>query len=1120
MKKLLFVTILLALFAVKAQSQISKPATPPGFLLDEDRATIPIITLSEIDKEKLIAEDAVFDTMPGIPWRFGDNIEVDLSPENSGVWKKLKNGDKLWQLGISSSGALSLNLTFNKYKLPENAQLFIYNTDRSDVLGAFTELNNQDDGYFATTLVKGDNIIIEYLEPGNAEFPGELNISTVTHAYRSPYDYVKGFGHSGSCNLNVACPEADDWQDQVNSAVLLLTGSNAFCSGSIINNVREDFSPYLLTANHCYKTPSTVVVWFNWQSEYCDNPSSSPSYDSMSGAVSIARNPDTDFWLMELNQAIPEDYNPFFAGWNRTIESILDETIIAVHHPKGDIKKFSYALDGVETSAYLGYPGSGSTHWRIVWSGGTTTEPGSSGSPLFDSGGKIIGQLHGGYAACNNSHPDWYGKFGMSWTGGGTDNTRLKTWLDPDNLDLPELPGIYYSSYEVHDPSRFKATALSDSKILLSWGLNSKGENIIVAYNSNDEFGKPEDAYTLGEELEGGGTILYIGHEENFIHENLDYNSNYYYKAWSFDNNLNYSAGVSANAVTFCYNISELPYIEEFNDDEIINCWEQEVITGHAFWQAAYGNNNNSPDSPYSGNYNLLFKSENPGNSTRIILPDISFDNKDNGRLSFYYTNSANKNQDTLRVYTKAYKNSEWELKETFASNKSDWTYADIILPEISKKFQIAFEATANGSEGICIDSIKIEGYYDADFASPTNLILINTDSHTAHLSWKEPASSENTPEVQYYKIYRNGTFTGGTTTRTEIVDTGIPVGNHEYSVSAVYINPEGESELSEAVDVNILSIDPVQVDIEIEGNGSTSLPAGNYTYNYGTFITITATPGENWDFSHYEVNSEILSEFPTEKMHILEDIVLKAVFTESEYLLDITSNPEGTGNQTGSGYYYNGDIANISTSTPEGYFFLYWEDENKILSTNPEFNLQITENTNLTANFLLKKHTIQVFANPMEGGTVSGGGYMDYGTEITVSAEANEGWSFIHWKDNGEIVSADKNYMFNVDKDHTLIAVFQLGNYYDMPGDKQEKIALYPNPATDIVNLKLSNMQGKAVIELFSINGQKVFSEEININNTNQYDFNINLNKLQQGIYILNVSNNNTFFIEKLIVN
>jgi len=65
------------------------------------------------------------------------------------------------------------------------------------------------------------------------------------------------------------------------------------------------------------------------------------------------------------------------------------------------------------------------------------TEGGSSGSPLFDHNGRIVGQLSGGSSACvgtnGNSSPDFYGRMDINWEFANTPETRLKEWLESDD---------------------------------------------------------------------------------------------------------------------------------------------------------------------------------------------------------------------------------------------------------------------------------------------------------------------------------------------------------------------------------------------------------------------------------------------------------------------------------------------------------------------------------------------------------------------------------------------------------------------------------------------------------------------------------------------------------------
>ena len=119
-----------------------------------------------------------------------------------------------------------------------------------------------------------------------------------------------------------------------------------------------------------------------------------------------------------------------YAGWDRSGAEAT--TAVAIHHPATDEKRISFEFQPTTTTDYLGtsVPGAG-THVRVEdWDIGTT-EPGSSGSPLFDQDHRVIGQLHGGYAACGNDDADWYGRFSVSWNGGGSPSTRLSDWLDP-----------------------------------------------------------------------------------------------------------------------------------------------------------------------------------------------------------------------------------------------------------------------------------------------------------------------------------------------------------------------------------------------------------------------------------------------------------------------------------------------------------------------------------------------------------------------------------------------------------------------------------------------------------------------------------------------------------------
>jgi len=412
-------------------SQISQGGMPYSFQYPQQvKSTIAFVKMPDIDLRRLMSEDSLNDRYKDVPWRFGDNQYVHLNPVNSGTWDILPNGDKLWRLGLRCPGAYTINLTFDDYRLPPGASLFVYNQDKSQVIGAFTDVNNQGDKVFATTLVQGDEVTIEYHEPANPVFHGELSLARVTHGYRDAYGYAKTFGAAGACEINVACPKSAGWENQIKSVCMLVSGGNGFCSGALINNTNHDGVPYILTANHCYSDPSSWVFWFDWQSSTCTNPGTSPPYNSISGATLKARNTSSDFCLVQMNSTPPLSYGVYYAGWNR--QNVAATSGAGIHHPAGDIKKISFSVSPYTSDTYSGSPAD--SHWKVTWSDGVT-EGGSSGSPIFDQDHHLVGQLHGGPSVCSGTQLwDFYGKFSMSWDYGTTSSTRLKDWLDPSNI--------------------------------------------------------------------------------------------------------------------------------------------------------------------------------------------------------------------------------------------------------------------------------------------------------------------------------------------------------------------------------------------------------------------------------------------------------------------------------------------------------------------------------------------------------------------------------------------------------------------------------------------------------------------------------------------------------------
>jgi lysyl endopeptidase len=454
-------------------AQLSQGGTPYSFSANSAKQAIARMSMPSFDLAVLQAEDAVNDLSKG-PFRFGYNHMVNLGMNNSGTWTILSNGDKLWQIGITSAGAQTINLAFDDFYMPEGAKLFVYNASHSFVIGAFTNVNNQEDKQFATDLIPGETVFLEYYEPANVAGQGRINLFRITHGYRGVEDYVrnftgadaeKTFGASGSCQINVNCPLGTNWQNEKRSVICLVSGGSEFCTGALVNDVPMDKKPYVLTANHCGSSGfGSWVFRFNWEAAGCTDPGLSPSTtQSLSGSVRKSFSANSDFCLVEITGGlsggtVPAAYNTYFAGWNN-VNAPADSTW-CIHHPSGDIKTISESRNATTNTTWSGTPAN--SHWFVQWTQ-ACTEPGSSGSPLFDQNHRIIGQLHGGASACGvgtGSMNDIYGKFSLSWLGGGTAGTQLKAWLDPANTGATVLNGL--------DPAITTSVKNPDANVLVN----------------------------------------------------------------------------------------------------------------------------------------------------------------------------------------------------------------------------------------------------------------------------------------------------------------------------------------------------------------------------------------------------------------------------------------------------------------------------------------------------------------------------------------------------------------------------------------------------------------------------------------------------------------------------
>lgn len=391
---------------------------------------------------------------------FAHSFEADLTPENSGSWSMGVDGCKVWHLSLYSAGAKTLNVIFTEYELQPGAVLFIYNSDMTQVFGGFTSENNKSSGVLPTMPVVGENLIVELRLPPGIAYNSRLKVGRVNHDFFGVHALLQNtspgyFGSSDFCEIDAGC--VPGMEDQKRSVVKIIVNGVELSTGTLVNNTRQDGTPYILTAahsfkNHQYKAEGSLFI-FNYQVPGCYTTIEGSREQSVAGGVLRTYSEptefiDSDFALVELSVSPPASYMPFYAGWNA--QATTDSAVTAIHHPSGDVKKISFDKEIITPTTLVveGYYYKSNSHWLIKrWDSGVT-EGGSSGCAIFNKDGLVLGALSAGEAICSSPINDYFYALSRVWTSHSNPAKTLKYWLDPVNSGATRIEGYYPDKYD------------------------------------------------------------------------------------------------------------------------------------------------------------------------------------------------------------------------------------------------------------------------------------------------------------------------------------------------------------------------------------------------------------------------------------------------------------------------------------------------------------------------------------------------------------------------------------------------------------------------------------------------------------------------------------------------
>ena len=478
MKIIILIAVCCFFMSNKIFSQLNIGGEPTSWKNEEVNremgSEIPTYSASYIDWQKVKEED-IKDSLSDSPPRFGYDFSVDINIMQQGKKITTSEGNQITTYRFLCKDALSINLLYNKFWLPAGAVLYLYRPDKKQKIGGFTSTNNKglknNIKGFGTGLLYGEEILLELFEPKEQVNQSIINVGKVIYGYRKiripkEFEQAETYGTSGSCQVNVNCTEGNNWQNVKRGVAMILVNGNRWCTGSLVRSNVDNGQLYFLTADHCLRgsqnspvkdavdnpeCPEWSFVW-NYETAGCPDPTTGPSAASVTtGATVVANWLNTDFALLRLTESpfmLPTAYSAYFNGWSRS--NTITSSGVGIHHPSGDVKKIAtFTSTPAATQSAGSVPGGvNNNYWQVAWAattnGHSVTEGGSSGSPLLNNSGLITGQLFGGSGVnCSDpaNDPGVYGKFSVSWNGGGNAQRRLREWLDPTNVSPTTLLG-------------------------------------------------------------------------------------------------------------------------------------------------------------------------------------------------------------------------------------------------------------------------------------------------------------------------------------------------------------------------------------------------------------------------------------------------------------------------------------------------------------------------------------------------------------------------------------------------------------------------------------------------------------------------------------------------------
>lgn len=378
-----------------------------------------LVETPRLDVQQLLEEDAA-QTRLG-PLRIGVTQEFPPLTTSQGKWMETADGGRLWTAWFKAPGAISIRLRVKPRRAVHGAELIVYDAiDTTQVHELSARATRKKSEEFWTPPVFGEEIRLEYYLPAGVKQDVDddfLAVDAIAHQYRPMPGTALTGGTSPvelNCHLDVSCYA--DWAIQADGVGALTYISSPaagqfFCSGAMLNRVPQDFTPLFATARHCggsdgwsqSEADSAIVFWF-YQTPSCNGTPPNPAtLPSTSGVVPLVNDPNTDYTLLGLESDVPGGVE--YEGWDAAYWA-NNEPATGIHHPDGTHRRITFGTKTGNVTSCIP-----AQAWRIyIADGDGEIEPGSSGSPIFDSAHRVRGTASCASWSCTSDDTADYGR--------------------------------------------------------------------------------------------------------------------------------------------------------------------------------------------------------------------------------------------------------------------------------------------------------------------------------------------------------------------------------------------------------------------------------------------------------------------------------------------------------------------------------------------------------------------------------------------------------------------------------------------------------------------------------------------------------------------------------------